>query len=479
MLFAVNALGLEDDGDTSPIFASEIYAAGIEWEKCRRTSQRSRNGKNSKKTLFLDFTVKWLTSIGRIDPMLSDEKNLFSRFFTAGYYRLQYLGMPLMAERLDYLDYQQSKGYAYKTLREIAKIQLHLVRLLNLDEPRVITISEIDKLTNSARHSKKFKRNIRSISRGWFSFLGLLQNDVEHIHGAGYIDQYCNWLLKVKGCSNQTEASRRLELKKLFKYLNENAELLSGINLETVDMYIKHRHTNGCSRRTVATIVVTLRDFLKYATDNGWCEINAGAIKGPKLYKLESLPESPSWNTMLRIIKETDTNKAVDIRDRAILLLLVVYGIRCGEVTGLRLEDIDWENDTIFFRRVKRCRPQVFPLDATVGNALIKYISEVRHNRNGIPEIFISLMAPYRPIGASAIYQIVSSRLKNTGEKLRHYGPHALRHGCATHMINKGHTLKDVSGLLGHKQLDTTRIYAKVDLDNLRKVSQMDWEGLL
>jgi site-specific recombinase XerD len=479
MLFAVKALNLKDDGDIAPVIASEIYAAGIKWEKYRRTSQRYRNGKNCKKTLFLDFTIKWLTFTGRIDPMLVKEENLFFSFSTYQYYRLRYLGMPLMQERLDYLHYLQSKGYTYNRLRETAETQLHLVDILNFNKLRFIAVSEINELMNSDHYSKRFKKNIKATTRGWFSFLGILKNDIEQIYNAEYIDQYCDWLLKVKGCSNQTEMSRRLEMKEWFRFLNCNSEPLSDIGLETVDRYIKHRYASGCSRRTVATIVVTLRDFLKYASNNGWCEINVDAIKGPRLYKLESLPEPPLWNTMLSIIKTTDTDKAVDIRDHAILLLLTVYGIRCGEVTGLQLDDIDWENDTIFFRRVKRCRPQIFPLDATVGNALVRYISEVRGNEAGISEIFISLQAPYKLIGTSAIYRIVSSRLKNTGKELRHFGPHALRHGCATHMVNNGHTLKDVSDLLGHRQLDTTRMYAKVDLNNLRKVSQMNWEGLL
>ncbi|MDR1338958.1 MAG: tyrosine-type recombinase/integrase [Prevotellaceae bacterium] len=62
---------------------------------------------------------------------------------------------------------------------------------------------------------------------------------------------------------------------------------------------------------------------------------------------------------------------------------------------------------------------------------------------------------------------------------MRHYGPHSLRHGCATRLINLGFSLKEVADQLGHQQLDTTRIYAKVDINNLRKVADMNWEGIL
>ncbi len=62
---------------------------------------------------------------------------------------------------------------------------------------------------------------------------------------------------------------------------------------------------------------------------------------------------------------------------------------------------------------------------------------------------------------------------------IKHRGPHTLRHSCATHLVNSGHSMKEVADLLGHQMLDTTRIYAKVDMVGLRKVADMEWEGLL
>ena len=62
---------------------------------------------------------------------------------------------------------------------------------------------------------------------------------------------------------------------------------------------------------------------------------------------------------------------------------------------------------------------------------------------------------------------------------IRHRGPHSFRHGCATHLINTGYSLKEIADLLGHMRLDTTRIYAKVDMVSLREVADMNWEELL
>ena len=153
--------------------------------------------------------------------------------------------------------------------------------------------------------------------------------------------------------------------------------------------------------------------------------------------------------------------------------------MRSSEVVNLRLEDLDWKNERIYLQRAKRSKPQIFPLSQTVGEAILRYLKEVRPNNFLIKEVFITRRPPYRPLKTSAIYQVVSRRLKPLKLKIKHHGPHALRHGCATHLINEGVSLKEISDHLGHQRLDTTRIYAKVDLTNLRKVAAFELKDLL
>ena len=89
------------------------------------------------------------------------------------------------------------------------------------------------------------------------------------------------------------------------------------------------------------------------------------------------------------------------------------------------------------------------------------------------------MRSPYRPLKTAAVYQIVSRRLKPLELKIKHHGPHALRHGCATHLINEGVSLKEISDHLGHVELETTRIYTRVDLASLRKVAEFKLGDLL
>lgn len=97
----------------------------------------------------------------------------------------------------------------------------------------------------------------------------------------------------------------------------------------------------------------------------------------------------------------------------------------------------------------------------------------------GRDHLFLTLCMPYEKITRGVVYYLVSRAYKGLDIHVRHRGGHSLRHACASHLVNNGRTLKETSDLLGHRLLDTTRIYAKVDLSHLHKVSKMEWEGLL
>ena len=153
--------------------------------------------------------------------------------------------------------------------------------------------------------------------------------------------------------------------------------------------------------------------------------------------------------------------------------------MRCSEITGLKIKDIDWRKERIYLRRAKGCSPQVMPLLPAVGDAVIRYIKEIRHNNSGSEYLFIRRKAPYGQLSNAAVYRMVSEALKTHGVQLRHYGPHSLRHARATQLINTGCSLKEIADILGHMRLDTTGIYAKVNLTTLREVADMNWEGLL
>ena len=132
----------------------------------------------------------------------------------------------------------------------------------------------------------------------------------------------------------------------------------------------------------------------------------------------------------------------------------------------------------MLFRSPKSRRTQEYPLTATVGAAILRYLKEVRLRRPS-RHVFLTLNAPYGPLSRSSLWKAVSERLRRLKPAIRHYGPHSLRHACATHLLSQGLSMKEVGDHLGHRKTDTTCTYAKVDLAGLREVADFDLGGLL
>jgi integrase len=179
-----------------------------------------------------------------------------------------------------------------------------------------------------------------------------------------------------------------------------------------------------------------------------------------------------------RLIVSTDGERRRDIRDRAILMLFATYGFRSSEVAGLRLEHVNWEREVIAILRPKQRRMQEYPLVHSVGEAIIRYLQQVRP-RCACREIFLTLKAPFRRLSAGALYHLVRSRLSALQIESLHRGPHSLRHACAGHLVAEKFSLKEIGDHLGHRSAFATRTYAKVDMPGLREVANFDLGGML
>src|ERR1017187_4418439 len=128
-------------------------------------------------------------------------------------------------------------------------------------------------------------------------------------------------------------------------------------------------------------------------TIRGWCGASiATGIDGPRMFQHEGLPVGPPWPDVQRLIASTSGDTARDIRDRIILMLLATYGLRSGEVAGLCLEDVNWGSEILAVSRPKQRRAQEYPLVSEVGEAILRYLQQVRP-RCARREIFLTLKA--------------------------------------------------------------------------------------
>ena len=203
----------------------------------------------------------------------------------------------------------------------------------------------------------------------------------------------------------------------------------------------------------------------------------ADGIMPSRFHPGETIPKGLNRDEVLRLLATTEGDRPADVCDRAIFMPLIAYGLRAGEDSGLGLDDLDWTEEPLQVCRPKPGRTHQYPLSRGVGQAILRYIREVRPKRRE-RELFLTLQAPIRPMTRGAIGNIVRRRACRAGIVGKRRGSHALRHGAAQHLLDNGLSMKAVGDYLGHRSVSATATYAKVRLDTLRKVGEIDLEGL-
>lgn len=477
-----------DDGKDRKIPLNEIDSAAEKWSTVDQKG-RDRNSLSTKK-LFTQIAIEFLIHINRMDEKYMRVKRACGKLHKSGAIR-KYYEAPLFTERISYLEYLSDIGYKDEMVRKAAIFQLHAIDYLNLLDERKISCAEIEdaarkwsktdniaknKVPGSEHSVRKFIWDVTC----WLKYLNMYEPDEGRIPWSYALASYLDYITDETGGSLETNKVRFYMIRKFLIYVESQGSSLDKLSLRLVDGYLSDTNDGSHNRTTRANIATGLRSFIKYLEQKHWCPqgLSVG-IRLPRQYKLTTLPSSPEWDVIREIVMPKDTDKPTDIRNHAILMLLAVYSLRCGEVLNLGLKDLDWRNETIRFNRTKTGVSQTYPLEKEVGDAIIQYLKKVRPNHVESDYVFLSMRAPYRKISTGAVYEFVSEELKKRGLELAHYGPHSIRKAGATHMINNGVPLKTISTHLGHQQLDTTRIYAKVNLASLRKVADIDWTEVL
>ncbi len=224
----------------------------------------------------------------------------------------------------------------------------------------------------------------------------------------------------------------------------------------------------------------SLRSFLRFLHIRGYLKHNlVPAVPTIRTYKLASVPQGISWDSVQKLLSMPDRTTPVGRRDYAILQLMATYGVRIVQALNLRICDIKWEEKTIYFQPCKGGKPLCFPLQKDVAQALLEYIRMDRGNAS-FPQVFLTIKEPKKPSNPN-------NRLEGTS--LKHYYKLAglestvgvsnpIRHAFATRLMEQEVPIKTIADLLGHRRINTTFIYTKVDLRHLRLLAR-EWPEVL
>jgi len=251
---------------------------------------------------------------------------------------------------------------------------------------------------------------------------------------------------------------------------------LGNIGQADVVGYVE-RHARDRSPDTGKAMCWSLRAFLRYLHHRGLNPLAlAGCVPSIRRWKFASLPTYLSAELVQKVLDGCDRTTPLGRRDYAILMVLARLGVRANEVATLTLDDIDWRSGEINVRAKGRRRARM-PMPSDVGAAVVAYLRDGRPT-SSCRRLFLRMLAPRVGFASGcAITMIAKAALERADIRgYAHQGAHIFRHSLATELLRSGATLSEIGQLLRHESHDTTRIYAKVDIEALRTLS-MPWPG--
>ncbi len=374
-------------------------------------------------------------------------------------------------------------GYAQLTAREHIRAAEHLMYWIDQNGMKIETLND-DVVKEFAAHLGRCKCATfghcqhQHLERGARLFLRYFQSGCISTHrrivtnsaaqDPVLLTAFCHWMRAQRGTSDATLYGYSIPIR---QFLNRHGEDPSKFSARSLRDFVlqKSRQSGQDSAKKSAK---ALRMLLQFLIAEGKCVTGLeSSIPVVAHWRLSSLPRYLQPEEVERVIASCDLVTSIGKRDYAILLLLARLGLRAGDVVRLRLDDINWKEAQV---RVlgKGGRQTVLPLTQEVGNAIAGYVKDARPPANA-DAVFIRSRAPFCSFANHrAVTDLVTLAMRRAGVRCRRGAAHVLRHSAATSMLRHGASLQEISTILRHRSIDTTRIYAKVDVNALREIAQ-------
>lgn len=332
--------------------------------------------------------------------------------------------------------------------------------------------------TAFGKHRRPASRLIwyRGTQRAYQRFLqsqGRLQEDTADCRFTDLRQRYEYHLVEVRGFARSTLAHHNATVADfLARGLRPGQRLRSLIGTD-VDRFIGMRSTE-VSRQTLQHTVAALRAFLRWCHDLSEIPVRLDDIDTPRTYRGELPPRALDWSAVQALLRSIDRGSKSGERDYAILHLMAHYGLRPSEIASLRLDSIDWTSTTLRVEQRKTQSDLVLPLAAATVKALRRYLRRDRDRRQEARELTSLFLRERCPIGAlknTGVYEIFAKRLKESGQDPTRYSAYSLRHAFAMRLLRRGVGIKAIGDVLGHRDLESTCVYLRLDIDALRDVA--------
>jgi integrase/recombinase XerD len=382
----------------------------------------------------------------------------------------------------------EDRGHGASSIRRMIRtadrlgrwFQDHQVRLQEANQDHVdLYLAEQGRRPDARRkngHLPQPARHLRTITE-LLKQQGVLNSPLKLTEVAQWDDQFSEYLIQVRGVSPFTKNNYVRYAHRLMEALNPAGPLdWSTLDGDLICSFVQ-RETSKLNPTSCTQAVTAVRSFLRFLEAAGQVRGNlTRAIPTVRRWSHLGLPQHLSREQSDHLVAICGEDVEKNIRDRAMVLIMVRLGMRAGEVRQLRLDDVDWCEGVLYVRNGKSRKERKLPLPDDTGRLITAYL---RQERPQSPDrrVFLRKLSPYQGLSSSTIISKIAKRfLAEVGIERPRLGAHCLRHTVATQMVRGGASFQQAADVLGHKSLQTTGIYAKLDDQTLRQVA-LPWPG--
>jgi site-specific recombinase XerD len=286
------------------------------------------------------------------------------------------------------------------------------------------------------------------------------------------VAEYRRHLQQERGLADSTVHHHAFTVSEFLQFLeyDRDPQRLAMLGVRDLELFL-HRLAKRHNRASLQHAAAHVRSLLRYLARRGRvCAALATQVDTPRLYRQERLPRALPWKTVLSFLEAIDRATLAGRRDYAMFLLIATYGLRASEIVALSLDDLLWRQRMIQVPRSKVGRPLALPLTTEVGAALIDYL---RRGRPALAyrEVFLRLRPPTGILKPTAVTEAFQTWARRSRLPITFQGPHCLRHSLAMHLLRQGAPLKTIGDLLGHRSTESTCVYLRLHVDDLRDVA--------
>jgi integrase/recombinase XerD len=384
---------------------------------------------------------------------------------------------PFRSELEEFGDWLKAAHYTRGILRRhLFRLDRTLRRMPKAAPAATYTTTQLHAAFGKQRRPASRLINFRGTQHAYQRFLrsqGRLEEKARNDRFTDLRQHYERHLVEVRGFARSTLAHHGTTVADFLEKAVRPHQPLRSLTGNDIERFVALR-SKEVTRQTLQHTVAALRAFLLWCHDREAISSRLDTIDTPRTYRGELPPRALEWPAVQALLRSIDRDNNSGERDYSILHLMAYYGLRPSEIGSLRLDSIDWASGTLKVEQRKTQSDLVLPLASATLKAIRRYLRRDRGRRQEIHEqtsLFLRERCPIGPLKNTGVYEIFIKRLKESGQDPTRYTAYSLRHAFAMRLLGRGVGIKAIGDVLGHRDLESTCVYLRLDIASLRDVA--------